>query len=142
MKTPANIRRFNFPDDYPSVIELWEHASPDIHIGRSDTPEELNKKVQHDPDLFIVAELNGDIIGTVIGGFDGRRGMIYHLAVDAEFRGLGIGTSLMETIDDRLRNRGCLRSYLLVGRESSAGQFYTEQGWTKLELHVFGKDLQ
>lgn len=142
MKTPANIRRFIFPDDYPSVVGLWERSGPDIHVGRSDTQEELFKKIQHDPELFLVAEMNGNIIGAVIGGFDGRRGMVYHLAVDAEFHKLGIGTFLMETMEDRLRDKGCLRSYLLVRKESTAGSFYTKQGWQKLDLQIFGKDLQ
>ena len=89
-----------------------------------------------------MAESNGHIIGAVIGGFDGRRGMIYHLAVDAEFRRLGVGTFLMETVENRLRDKGCLRSYLLVRRENTAGQFYTKQGWQELDLQIFGKDLQ
>ena len=50
-------------------------------MGRSDTLAEITKKVQRDPDLFLVAEADGRLIGSVIGGFDGRRGMIYHLAV-------------------------------------------------------------
>lgn len=142
MKMQANIRRFIYPDDYPSIINLWEQAGGDIHIGRSDTQEELFKKIQHDPDLFFVAEMYGNIIGAVIGGFDGRRGMIYHLAVDAQFCNLGVGTCLMECVEHRLRDKGCLRSYLLVRRESTAGQFYSKQGWQKLDLQIFGKDLQ
>ena len=53
-----------------------------VHVGRSDTPAEIEKKLARDPDLFLVAECEQQIIGSVIGGYDGRRGMIYHLAVD------------------------------------------------------------
>jgi ribosomal protein S18 acetylase RimI-like enzyme len=142
MKIPANIRTFMFPKDYPAVVDLWEKSGPGIHVGRSDTPEELAKKIQHDPDLFLVAEFNGDIIGAVLGGFDGRRGMVYHLAVYGEYRQFGIGTFLMESIEDRLREKGCLRSYLFVRKENPAVQFYTKQGWQKLDIQIFGKDLQ
>ena len=142
MKIPANIRDFKFPNDYPAVIDLWEKSSPDIHVGRSDTPDELAKKIQHDPDLFLVAEFNSDIIGAVLGGFDGRRGMVYHLAVDEKYRQFGVGGLLIESIEDRLREKGCLRSYLLVRKENPSVQFYIKQGWQKLDIQIFGKDLQ
>ncbi len=83
------IREFRYPQDYPPVIELWNTAGPGIHVRRSDQPDEILKKLQRDPDLFLVAESEGEIIGSVLGGFDGRRGMMYHLAVKAEYRRRG-----------------------------------------------------
>lgn len=142
MRIQVNIRTFKFPDDYPPVVELWERSGPGIHVGRSDTLNEVAKKIQRDPDLFLVANLQDEIIGAVIGGFDGRRGMIYHLAVDKEFRQFGVGTALMETLENRLREKGCLRSYLMVRKDNAATQFYDKQGWQALDIFVFGKDLQ
>lgn len=142
MRIQVNIRTFKFPDDYPPVVELWERSGPGIHVGRSDTLNEVAKKIQRDPDLFLVADLQDEIIGAVIGGFDGRRGMIYHLAVDKEFRQFGVGTALMETLENRLREKGCLRSYLMVRKDNAATQFYDKQGWQALDIFVFGKDLQ
>jgi len=91
----VQIRELRFPDDYPEVESLWASMERGVNLGRSDTPEEIWKKLARDPDLFLVVEENGQIIGTVIGGFDGRRGSIYHLAVTASFRGRGIGFRLM-----------------------------------------------
>ena len=54
---------------------------------RSDTLDEISKKIIRDPNLFLVAEQKGVIIGAVIGGFDGRRGLVYHLAVAEKHRG-------------------------------------------------------
>ena len=54
------------------------------------------------------------MVGTVIGGFDGRRGLIYHLAVEPGFRKRGIGSLLMEEVERRLKGKGCLRCYLMV----------------------------
>jgi ribosomal protein S18 acetylase RimI-like enzyme len=142
VRIQANIRTFKFPDDYPPVVELWERSGPGIHVGRSDTLNEVAKKIQRDPDLFLVADLQDEIIGAVIGGFDGRRGMIYHLAVDKEFRQFGVGTALMETLENRLREKGCLRSYLMIRKDNAATQFYDKQGWQALDIFVFGKDLQ
>lgn len=136
------IRPFVFPDDYETVVHLWEHAGTGVHLGRSDTPEEVKKKVARDPDLFLVAELEGEIVGTVVGGFDGRRGMIYHLAVRQEYRQNGIGAMLMEAVEARLREKGCLRSYLLVTKDNQGAiNFYEKRGWTRMDLYIYGKDL-
>ena len=70
-----------------------------MHVGRSDTLAEIEKKIARDPDLFLIAEINENIVGSVIGGFDGRRGLIYHLAVAKEFRGRGIGSSLLNEVN-------------------------------------------
>ncbi len=136
------IRQFRFPEDYQAVIELWQTAGPGIHIRRSDEQEEILKKLERDPDLFLVAEQKNQIIGSVIGGFDGRRGMMYHLAVAASSRQRGVGTALMQTLEECLRAKGCIRYYLLVTRENSeAIRFYESHGWTRMELFAYGKDL-
>lgn len=142
MKIPLNIRTFKFPDDYLPVVDLWERSGPGIHVGRSDTPEEIAKKIQRDSDLFLVADFQEEIIGVVIGGYDGRRGMIYHLAVDKEFRRIGVGTALMEALEGRLREKGCLRSYLMVRKDNAAAQFYEKIGWQTLDIFLLGKDIQ
>lgn len=142
MKIPVNIRTFEFPDDYLPVVDLWERSGPGIHIGRSDTPEEIAKKIQRDSDLFLVADFQQEIIGVVIGGYDGRRGMIYHMAVDKEYRRIGVGTALMKALEGRLREKGCLRSYLMVRKDNAAAQFYEKKGWQAMDIFVFGKDIQ
>ena len=84
----------------------------------------------------------GMIVGTVLGGFDGRRGIIYHMAVKEEFRKRGIGDRLIIELEDRLRNKGCIRSYLLIVPDNeNALNFYIHRGWEKLDLFVMGKDL-
>jgi len=137
------IRTFRFPEDYQPVYALWEQAGPGIHLRRSDELQEIAKKVQRDPDLFLVAEIDGEIVGTVLGGFDGRRGMMYHLAVAPAFRQRGIGAALMEALEVRLRAKGCIRYYLLVTRDNQeAIRFYEHRGWKLLDqLHAYGKDL-
>ena len=85
MTVSFQIREFHFPEDYNSVLHLWKGLEKGVHVGRSDTPAEIEKKIARDPDLFLVAELDSDIIGSVIGGFDGRRGLIYHLLLPDPF---------------------------------------------------------
>jgi len=136
------VRQFNYPDDYPAVRALWEDAGPGIQLRRSDEPQEIEKKLQRDPELFLVAEKDGRIVGAVLGGFDGRRGLIYHLAVAAAFRRHGVGKLLMHEIEERLRSCGCIRAYLLVTPENeTAMRFYEKNGWEEMDLRVYGKDL-
>ena len=113
-------------------------------MGRSDTLAEIGKKLERDADLFLVAESAGNIVGSVIGGFDGRRGLIYHLAVASSFRGQGIGSQLMDTVESRLRAKGCLKCYLLVTSDNpEAERYYRQRGWKPMDsVHLFGKELQ
>ena len=136
------IREFIYPDDYPAVIRLWQNAGPGIHLRRSDQPEEIERKLRRDPDLFLVAEMDGQMVGAVLGGFDGRRGFMYHLAVAESQRRQGIGLALMDELERRLRSKGCIRYYLLVTKDNeSAMRFYETYGWQRMDLFAYGKDL-
>lgn len=140
--TGISTRPFHFPEDYETVLALWQNAGQGIGIGLSDSPEEIEKKLRHDPDLFLLAESGPRIVGTVIGGYDGRRGLVYHLAVDAEFRGQGIGTLLMDEIEARLKAKGCRKAYLLVKQGNSAAEMYEKRGWSEMtNVRLFGKNL-
>lgn len=141
---PVNIREFRFPDDYARALKLWESIEAGINVGRSDTPEEIQKKLKRDPDLFLVAELNEEIIGSVIGGYDGRRGIIYHLAVQKNIREQGLGALLMSEVEKRLQSKGCVKCYLLVLADNEhAIQFYEKRGWYEMdEVRIMGKEFR
>ncbi len=137
------IREFAFSQDYSAVVELWGSMEKGVRVGRSDTPEEIQKKLQRDPDLFLVAEAGSEIVGTVIGGYDGRRGMIYHLAVHRSYRGQGIAGRLMDEVERRLRSKGCRRCYLMVTPDNfEAMRYYEHRGWTAMDIHPYAKDLE
>lgn len=129
----VRLRPFTL-DDYEAVYALWKRAGPGIHLRQSDTRAEIEKKLARDPDLFLVAEREGQIVGAVLGGWDGRRGLVYHLAVDPVYRRQGIGRALMEELERRLAAKGCLRYYLLVARKNQeAIAFYRALGWEVME---------
>jgi ribosomal protein S18 acetylase RimI-like enzyme len=142
--TELRIREFHFPEDYPAVRLLWENAGPGIQLRPSDDENEIRIKLLRDPDLFLIAEANGKLAGTVIGGFDGRRGMVYHLAVTDLYRKQGIGELLMEELERRLKAKGCIRCYLLVTVDNeNAMHFYKKRGWSRINNVIpYGKDLE
>ncbi|MDE3089235.1 MAG: GNAT family N-acetyltransferase [Chloroflexota bacterium] len=147
-----SIRAFTLAD-YDVVHTLWQNAGPGIGLGRSDTRDEIAKKLQRDPDLFIVAVDDDNpslfglrsgsprVIGTVIGGYDGRRGLIYHLAVEETYRQRGIGKMLMDEVERRLKAKGCLRCYLLVKDDArDVIEFYRAIGWEVMDVTIMAKN--
>lgn len=141
MKPEFHIREFSFDADYDRVLCLWHSIETGMHVGPSDSPEEIKKKLERDPDLFLVSEFENEIIGTIIGAFDGRRGMIYHLAVHNNFRRQGVGQALLSEVEKRLQAKGCLKCLLVVLEDNlGAMHFYEECGWNLVpEDRVFAK---
>jgi len=139
----VNIREFCFPEDYEGALKLWGGMEVGVKVGRSDTPEEIQKKLQRDPDLFLVADIDNEIVGTVIGGYDGRRGMIYHLAIQKNNREQGIGTLLLEEVEKRLQAKGCLKCYLLITTDNTeAAKFYEQRNWSEMTAdRIFAKEF-
>lgn len=136
------IRPFDFERDYAAAIALWQTAGPGVHVGRSDAPDELRKKLARAPDRLLVAKVDGRLAGTALGGFDGRRGMVYHLAVDPTQRSRGLATALMTDLEHRLRAKGCLKCYLMVDAGTAElVAFYQRLGWEIMAVQALGKVL-
>jgi ribosomal protein S18 acetylase RimI-like enzyme len=137
------IRQFEIEGDYAAVRQLWEHSWPGVQLSPSDEPLEIERKLKRDPELFLVIEEEGQILGTVIGGYDGRRGLVYHLAVLPARRGEGIGKALMAELENRLRSKGCFKYYLLVRKGSpELLDFYRSIDCEVMDLDVLGKVIR
>lgn len=144
MNSPSEIaiRDFRFPEDYPACIEIWRTVGGGVKESPSDSIEEIEKKYNHDPDLMLVACNHQEIIATVIGGFDGRRGMIYHLAVKQEYQNQGIGRQLMTEIENRLVAKGCKKMYLMMHPDhTELLAYYKSLGWFPMNILVAAKEV-
>lgn len=138
-----SIREFKFPDDYSVCASLWKISGPGVVFAQSDAPDEIQKKLNYAPELFLVAEIRDQVVGTVIGGYDGRRGMLYHLAVTPEMQGKGIGRALLAEVENRLRARGCRKCYLMLTPENlSKIDYYRKSGWNPMDVTVLGKEFK
>jgi ribosomal protein S18 acetylase RimI-like enzyme len=137
------IRTFRLDNDYEAIRKLWETCAPGIQISSTDDYEGLRHKLARDPELFLVAVDQDEIVGSVIGGYDGRRGLVYHLAVAPDYRRQGIAVELMVELEQRLKRLGCYKYYLLVTRDNhEALEFYESIGCEMMGLHILGKVIK
>ncbi len=138
----SELRFKNFEmGDFDAVIALWQAAG--IILSRSDTQTGLAQKLERDPDLFfIMTDADNQIIGCVMGTFDGRRGWINHLAIDPKRQGEGLGKLMIRQLEDRFRKAGCEKVNLLIEPTNSAVQaFYERIDYTEDKLIFMEKWL-
>ena len=110
-------------DDYAVVHVLWQRG--DLWMRPSDGPEATRLKLTRDPELFLVARsADGRVVGTVMGGWDGRRAYVYHLAVAPERRREGIADALMDELEERFRKLGALKAKLQILVENETSKAY------------------
>jgi len=130
-------------DDYPAVLALWQAAGPGLEVRPSDALPEVVKKLARDPDLFLVAEAEGAVVGVIMGAWDGRRGWLHHLAVAEDHRGQGVASALVREVEQRLQTKGCLKVNLLVQASNlAARRLYQRLGYVEMPtLMAMGKEL-
>jgi len=128
LTAPVSIRSFR-EGDRPQLVQLWGAVFPD-DPPRNAPARMIDGKLAHHPELLLVAEVGGLIVGAVIAGFDGVRGWIYHLAVAPAHRRCGIASRLMRAAADGLRGLGCAKINLQVRAANAAAvAFYRALGY-------------
>jgi ribosomal protein S18 acetylase RimI-like enzyme len=134
------IRTFKDSDE-KAVTSLWREVSQSI-APHNDPALAIRKKLAVERDLFLVAEVNGAVVGTVMGGYDGHRGWVYSVAVLSGYRRRGIATALVRRLETDLAKLGCLKVNLQV-RVSNSGvvSFYEKLGFCVEDLISMGKRL-
>ena len=116
-------------NDYDAAVALW-NLLEGIEVAEGDSREEIRAYLLRNPGLSRVAEENGTLVGSVLCGHDGRRGLIYHLAIAPAYQGRGIGKLLVGECIAQLRDAGIVRALILVARDNSgAHSFWLRSGW-------------
>jgi ribosomal protein S18 acetylase RimI-like enzyme len=135
-----HVRPFQ-PADEAAVVAVWERAG--LTRPWNDPHKDIRRKLRVRPDLFLVAELDGAVVGTVMAGYDGHRGWINYLGVDPAFQRRGIGRALMEEAERLLRAAGCPKINLQVrGTNAAAIEFYRRIGFAVDDVVSLGKRLE
>ena len=126
----ATLRAFENSDS-EAAIALWR-STQWASVSASDTPAEIAKLLQRNPGLSWVAIHDGELVGTVLCGQDGRRGYIYHLVVSDAQRGRGIGAALLARALNGLRAAGILKCHaMVIDGNPSAEYFWQNGGWER-----------
>ncbi len=118
------------PADLPAAIRLW-HGTEGIGLTPDETPELLSAYLDRNPGISSVACLaDGTIVGAILGGHDGRRAFLYHLAVVPSERGQGLGRQLAERATAELTRAGLAKASILVYADNAGGRAFWERlGW-------------
>lgn len=119
---------------------LWKKC--DLTRSWNDPKRDIARKLTVQPELFLVAELGGEIVGTVMAGFDGHRGWVNYLAVHPAHRLKGIGRQLMQRAATALEELGCPKINLQIRRENlAAAAFYEALGYREDDVVSYGRRL-
>ena len=119
--------------DYGEIISLWQEAEG-VKLRDADSVEGIDKYLKRNPGLSFVAENDGDIVGTIMSGHDGKRGYIQHLAVVRIYRESGIATKLLSHCLDALKSEGILKSHIhVLSNNELAKKYWHNRGWEKRE---------
>ncbi len=131
----VDIRNFQMRD-YDRVVSLWKKAGLEIRPG--DERAQIRRKLERDPELFLVAEENGLLVGTVLGSWDGRRGWIHHLAIRPNKQRSGLGTMIISELERRMRKKGVLKVNAIVYRTNKKSiNFFKKNGYEHHEEDLF-----
>jgi len=112
--------------DYDEAYQLWTET-PGMGLRSLDDSEAgINRFLRRNPDTNFIYRMNGKLCAVILCGHDGRRGYIYHTAVDKEFRNLGIGRKLVEAVIEALEKEGIKKAALVVFKKNEEGNRFWE----------------
>ena len=134
------IRPFKL-EDKNSVVELWKICR--LTRPWNNPEKDIERKLNVQSEMFLVLEIEGSILGSVMAAYDGHRGVINYLAIHPGYQKKGYGKILMTHVEQELLNKGCPKINLLVRSDNLnvkrfyKGLHYDEQD----DIKVFGKRL-
>jgi ribosomal protein S18 acetylase RimI-like enzyme len=134
-----HIRPFEPKDEEP-VVALWDRCG--LVRPQNDPHEDIRRKLEVRPDLFLVGLVDGQIVATVMAGYEGHRGWLNYLAVDPQHRRKGLARAIIVAVECLLRESGCPKINLQV-RTSNQGalEVYRRIGYTTDDVVSMGKRL-
>ena len=114
-------------EDYEKVYDLWVHTAGMGLNTTDDSKEGIQKYLLRNPNTCFVAEENGELIGVIMSGHDGRRGFIHHTTVRDEYRGKGIGKELVDSALAALEKEGIHKVALVAFEKNALGNAFWEK---------------
>jgi N-acetylglutamate synthase len=111
------------PQHVAAAHALWL-ATPGVGLSEADAPDALARFLQRNPGLSWVAMHGTELVGTILVGHDGRRGLVHHLAVATRCRRQGLGQRLLQQGLQALAAQGIAKCHLLVFADNADGRAF------------------
>ena len=92
--------------DYDALVRLWEQGGLPYRPNGRDKRERLAREIDGPCSVFLAAEMEGELVGAVLGTHDGRKGWINRLVVSPDHQQQGIGSALVAEVECRLDGLG------------------------------------
>lgn len=126
-------------EDYDEVYALWKQIHGFGIRSVDDSREGVGRFLQRNPTTSVVAIEDGKIVGAILCGHDGRRGCLYHVCVDENYRMKGIGKSMVVFAMEALKEEKINKVSLIAFTQNDIGNaFWNEIGWTRrLDLNYY-----
>ena len=134
------IRAYRASDE-EAVIGLWNACG--LVVPHNNPKRDIERKLQVNPELFLVGELDGQVIASCMAGYEGHRGWINYLAVHPEYQRHGLARAIMQHAESLLRAAGCPKINLQVRSTNAAViAFYERLGFAQDNVVSLGKRLE
>lgn len=120
-------------DDYDAIFALWDSTEQSRRALNpvDDSRDGIDRYLKRNPTTCFAAVMDGNIVGVILSGHDGRRGIIHHLCVHPDFRRMGIASRLVAMAEEALQKEGIQKVFGLVFKDNDvANMFWETQGYT------------
>lgn len=127
-------------DDYETMIELWGKSDIPCKPEGRDRKENIEEELEKQPEYWIGAYDDDEMVGIIFGTDDGRKGWINRLAVAEDYRGLGIGKTLVEKLEEVFEEKGFKIWAALIEPDNPEGMdFFKEMGFEEGGIKYYSK---
>ena len=119
-------------DDYDAIFALWDSTEQSRRALNpvDDSREGIDRYLQRNPNTCFAAIMDDRIVGVILSGHDGRRGIIHHLCVHPDYRRMGIASHLVAQAEEALKQEGIQKIFGLVFKDNDvANMFWEKQGY-------------
>ena len=132
-------------DDYDAIYELWNSTEQSRRALNpvDDSRDGVERYLKRNPDTCFAAVKDDQIIGVILTGHDGRRGIIHHMCVHPDCRRMGIAGQLVRCAENALKAEGIQKVFGLVFKDNdTANAFWEKQGYSlRTNLNYRNKSL-
>lgn len=140
MTNTKMIIRPYVPEYENAIIELWHKC--DLIRPWNNPKMDIERKLKVNPELFLVGIIDGQVVASVMGGYEGHRGWVNYLAVDPTCQRRGLGRQIMEAVEKKIVARGCPKINIQIRTNNNdAVKFYRSIGYKTDEVVSMGKRL-